>query len=113
MVDARGKVYVGDRDNLRLQIFDSDGNFITQWTHAGSPWGLDLTPDGILFKSDGYANRVVKLDTTGKVFGTFGAPGKTAGRFAFAHGIAIGKNDAVFVSEILNWRVQKLVPVGQ
>lgn len=102
VVDPAGKVYVGDRDNMRIQIFDRDGNFITQWNHAGSPWGLDLTQDGILFMSDGYANRVVKLDTTGKILGTFGAPGKIAGCFAFAHGIAVGKNGELFVSEILN-----------
>ncbi len=111
IVDPQGRVFVGDRDNMRIQIFDLDGNFITQWTHAGSPWGLDLTNDGILFMADGYANRVVKLDTTGKILGAFGASGKTAGRFAFAHGIAVGKNEELFIAEILNWRVQKFVSI--
>ncbi len=111
VVDSQGKVYVGDRDNLRLQIFDLDGNFITQWTHAGAPWGLELVDSGTLFMADGYANRVVKLDTNGKILGSFGSPGKTAGKFAFAHAIAVNKQGEIFVSEILNWRVQKFIPV--
>lgn len=111
VVDPRGRVIVGDRDNMRIQLFDLDGNFITLWTHAGSPWGLELTRDGFLIMVDGYANRVVKLDLDGNVLGAFGAPGKTEGRFSFAHSIAVGKQGEIFVAEILNWRVQKFVPV--
>lgn len=36
-VDKRGRVYVGDRENYRMQVFDADGKFITQWKHVGSP----------------------------------------------------------------------------
>ncbi len=111
VVDPRGRVIVGDRDNMRIQIFDLDGNYLAQWTPAGSPWGLQLTMDGFLFMVDGYANRVVKLDLDGNVLGTFGEPGKTEGHFAFAHSIAVGKQGEIFVAEILNWRVQKFVPV--
>lgn len=111
VVDPRNRLIVGDRDNMRIQLFDLDGNFIAQWTHAGSPWGLELTADGFLFMVDGYANRVVKLDLDGNVLGAFGAPGKTAGRFAFAHSIAIGRQGEIFVAEILNWRVQKFIPM--
>jgi DNA-binding beta-propeller fold protein YncE len=111
VVDPRGRVIVGDRDNMRIQLFDLDGNYLAQWTQAGSPWGLELTKDGFLFMADGYANRVVKLDLDGNVLGTFGAAGKTEGLFAFAHSIAVGKQGEIFVAEILNWRVQKFVPI--
>lgn len=111
VVDPRGRLIVGDRDNMRIQLFDLDGNYLAQWTHAGSPWGLELTKHGFLFMVDGYANRVVKLDLDGNVLGAFGAAGKTEGRFAFAHSIAVGKQSEIFVAEILNWRVQKFVPI--
>lgn len=106
-----GKVYVGDRENLRLQIFDLEGNFLTQWTHAGSPWGLALAKDGTLLMADGYANRIVRLDTSGKILGVLGTSGKIPGKFAFAHSIAINKKNEIFVAEILNWRVQKFAPI--
>lgn len=111
VVDSRGRVLVGDRENRRIQLFDLDGNFLTQWTHAGAPWGLSLAQDGTLFMADGYANRVVQLDLDGNILGTFGAPGKTSGCFAFAHAIAVGAKNELYVAEILNWRVQKFVPL--
>lgn len=102
-------VYVGDRENERIQIFDLDGNFVEAWTHVGHPWGLDITPDGVIYMTDGYADRVLKLDLDGNVLGTLGSPGKAPGQFAYAHWIAVGPDDELYVSEILSWRVQKFV----
>ena len=92
-----------------MQIFDSNGKFLAQWTHAGSPWGLDLTPDGRLFLADGYANRVLLLNLEGQVLGSIGGPGKMPGQFAFAHALAAGPNGELYTAEILNWRAQKFV----
>src|SRR5439155_12833305 len=44
-VDKQGRVYIGDRENRRIQIFDSNGKFLREWKHVGSPWGLYLPPD--------------------------------------------------------------------
>jgi DNA-binding beta-propeller fold protein YncE len=109
VVDAKGRVYVADRENKRIQIFDSDGNFIREWKQFGSPWGLEITPDQHIFMADGYADRVVELDTEGKQLGTLGSSGKAPGQFFYAHGICAGKDGALYVSEIRNWRVQKFV----
>lgn len=109
VVDRRGRVFVADRQNSRIQLFDSRGNYQTEWKHLGQPWGLALAHDGTLFVADGLANRVVKADLSGNVLGAFGGPGKAPGEFLFAHAIALGPRDDVYVSEILNWRVQKFV----
>jgi DNA-binding beta-propeller fold protein YncE len=89
VVGANNRVYVGDRENERVQIFDLDGNFIEEWTHVGHP--------------------VLKLDLGGKVLGTLGGSGKAPGEFMYAHWIAVGPDEEFYVSEILNWRVQKFV----
>ena len=46
VVDAQGLVYVTDRDNQRIQIFDANGKFLREWTGTGGVSGLALTRDG-------------------------------------------------------------------
>ena len=109
-VDKEGLVYVGDRENFRIQVFDADGNFLRMWDHVGSPWGLDITEDQKLFMTDGHNNRVIKLDLDGGILGVLGEFGKLPGQFNFCHHIAAGASGAIYTSEILNWRAQKFVP---
>jgi hypothetical protein len=59
--------------------------------------------------TDGLADRVLKLDLSGNILGTFGERGKQFGQFYFAHGIDVGPNSELYIAEILNWRAQKLV----
>jgi DNA-binding beta-propeller fold protein YncE len=109
-VDRRGLVYVADRENYRIQVFNPDGEFVQQWTHVGAPWGLYLTPDQVLYMADGYNNRVLKLNLEGQVLGTFGESGKLPGQFSYVHHLSVGPDGSVYTAEILNWRPQKLVP---
>ena len=53
VLDAKGRVYVGDRENNRIQVFDADGKFLTQWKESGAPYGLFLTKEGRMFVADG------------------------------------------------------------
>ena len=43
-VDSKGTVYVSDRENNRIQIFDSDGHYLRQWTHLGATQSIFITP---------------------------------------------------------------------
>jgi sugar lactone lactonase YvrE len=52
VVDSRNRVLVGDRENARIQIFDLDGNLLEVWDHLGSPYGLYLTSDDLLYVAD-------------------------------------------------------------
>jgi sugar lactone lactonase YvrE len=107
-VDSKGRVYVADRENHRVQVFDGDGKLITKWTDVGSPWGLYyVAKENAIYMADGYANRVVKLNTEGQILGVLGSYGKTPGKFDFAHHLAVDSTGAIYVAEIKNWRVQK------
>lgn len=110
VVDARGRVYVGDRENRRLQVFDADGNFLAVWNHVGSPWGLAISSDQFLFLCDGYNNRILKLGLDGAVLGVVGSHGKLPGELDYAHHLAVGPSGSLYVAEIKNWRVQKFQP---
>ena len=46
VVDTQGQVYVTDRDNQRIQVFDANGKFLSEWTGTGGVSGLAMTGDG-------------------------------------------------------------------
>ena len=109
-VDKQGRVYVGDRENRRMQIFDAGGKFLQEWKHVGSPWGVFITDDQSLYMCDGYNNRILKLDLEGRILGAIGSFGKLPGQLDYAHHLSVGRSGAIYVAEIKNWRVQKFAP---
>lgn len=107
-LDSRGRVYVADRSNSRVQIFSPDGKFLGKWTEVGQPWGLTyFGPENAIYMCDGLNNRIVKLNTEGDVLGVLSSYGRIPGKLDFAHNIAVDSTGAIYVSEIKNWRVQK------
>jgi len=138
-VDAQDHIYVADRGNRRIQVFDTQGQFLRQividvpadpaarpaignkpegpvsggnQTQApGAPWAICITPPPhqVLFSSDGYPGRIYKLDLDGRVLGVLGESGKQMKQFGWIHEIACPSENTLFVAELLNWRVQKLI----
>jgi DNA-binding beta-propeller fold protein YncE len=115
VVDSKENVYVADRGNKRIQVFDTDGKLKTQYTHVGSPWALCITsgPHQYLYSSDSNTNdfdnaTIYKMELDGTILGKFGAGGKQLKEFGTVHAIDCRKENEVYVGEITNWRVQKL-----
>jgi DNA-binding beta-propeller fold protein YncE len=106
-LDARGRVYVGDRENNRVQVFDADGKFLAVWKESGAPFGLFLTKEGRMYVADGRANWVAVLDLEGKLLGRWGEKGHGPGQFDLPHGICVDSRGAVYVAEITGKRLQK------
>ena len=50
--DSRGRLFVADRENRRVQIFDQDGGYVDAWTQFGAPSGLFISPDDVLYVAD-------------------------------------------------------------
>jgi streptogramin lyase len=134
-VDAHDNIYVADRGNRRIQVFDTNGKFLRQLTidvpvdsnarpaignkptattgtmAPGAPWAICITPgpNQVLYSSDGFPGRIYKLSLDGKVLGVFGKSGKQPGQLGWVHEIACPSENELYVAEVLNWRVQKLL----
>jgi DNA-binding beta-propeller fold protein YncE len=109
-VDAQGNVYVADRENERIQIFDADGHYLKEWNHIGYPYGLYITPDQNIWMIDGGYDRILELDHNGKVIGALGEPGRGLGQLAWGHFLAVGKDGKIYAAEVLNWRFEVFAP---
>ena len=133
--DAKGNIYVGDRSNRRIQVFDPEGNFLRQFTidvpydktpnvllgampspnanplsQSGAPWAICITPgpNQVLYSADAVPGRIYKLTLDGKVLGVLGDAGKELKQFGWIHEIACPSENELYVAELLNWRVQRL-----
>jgi sugar lactone lactonase YvrE len=108
-IDAKGLLWVADRENSRIQIFDQDGTFVRQIEYAGLPCGLDIGEQSI-FMVNGFTGQILQMDLDGKVLAVMGQPGKAPGEFGEAHYIAVSPRGELFVSDTVNRAVQKFVP---
>jgi hypothetical protein len=114
-IDANDNVYVADRGNGRIQVFDAEGSFKTQFSNLGRPSALCISRGATpyLFVSNSnpaddidVAGDIMVLDLTGRVLGRFGRAGKTAGEFGTVNAIDCQNPAELLVGEIGNWRVQ-------
>jgi len=107
-IDAKGRLWVTDRENQRIQIFDQDGKFIKELKYTGLPCDLDIGSQNI-YMVNGFAGQLLKLDLDGKVLAATGKPGKGPGEFGEAHMIAVSRKGEIFVADSVNANVQKFV----
>lgn len=105
VIDANGLLYVGDRENRRIQIYDADGRFLRGWVYRGMACSLALGDDGDLYMSTGFDAQIVKLDMTGRVLGVIGQPGEGDGQFGEAHDLVVASNGTIVISDVVNRRL--------
>jgi len=130
--DSKNRLYVADRENARIQVFNTDGEVLAVWDHLITPWGLYITKDDEIWVSGSSPLRqdqqgwlvippgdqvVLKLNTKGEVLerhklpkneeGT-GQPGETN----WVHGIAVDSQGNLYLGDIQGQRAQKFRRVG-
>jgi len=107
-VDAKGLLWVADRENQRIQIFDQDGNFVRQLKYAGLPCSLQIGAQYI-YMVNGFAGQILRLDLNGSVLAATGKPGKGLGEFGEAHVIAVSPKAEIYVADTVNSELHKFV----
>ena len=106
--DAKGQLWVADRENERIQIFDDEGKFIREIKYAGLPCGLEIGSQYI-YMVNGFAGQLLRLDLNGNVLGAVGKSGKGVGEFGEAHYVAVSPKGEIYVADTVNSAVQKFV----
>lgn len=104
-LDGKGRLYVGDRENNRVQVFDADGKFLAEWKESGAPYGLFLRNDQ-LFVADGRARWIMVLGPQGKPVGRWSTG---EGDDNAPHWVCVDKHGAVYVAFVGGRRVQKFM----
>ena len=130
-IDRQNNVYVADRNNRRIQVFDRDGKF-QRFIHLNAaydktrhpvlgnvpatrpdqtqPWTLCITntPTQYLYTSDHEPGRIYKMTLDGKILGRIGESGRGPKQFNWIHGIACPSENELLVADMNNWRIQKV-----
>ena len=107
-LDAQGQLWVADRENQRIQIFDQDGVFVKQLRFAGLPCNLNIGSNYI-YMVNGHAAQLLQLDLNGKVLAALGKSGKGVGEFIEAHAVSVSPKGEIWVSDTVNHALQKFV----
>lgn len=108
VMDSKGRLFVANRTNKRVEMFDQDGGYIGVLNNVGTPYGLFMTKDDVLYAVDGDQGKddLTMVDTkTGKVVGHFGG-------MVGPHMVAVDAQGAIYVAETRGASVKKWVRAG-
>ena len=130
VVDSQGRLYVADRNNARIQVFDSTGKFLDEWRNLLVPWGFWISKDDEIWvcgsspmpwrEEDGVLGcppkdqLFMRLDTSGRVRQIWTVPKGTdgeekPGELNWVHGIALDSEGNIYATDIVGQRAQKFV----
>ena len=106
------RVYVSDRGNRRMQVFDENGKFLDQWPFAtpSSVNFLYISADRYLWVFDDTTSKVIKFDLDGHLLYSWGTLGDFPGGLFNMHGASVDQQGNLYIAEVANGRAQKFRP---
>jgi streptogramin lyase len=130
-IDSAQRLYVADRNNARVQVFKTDGTFLTEWRNIMVPWGIHITKKDEVWvcgsgpmrwpkdpsKPFGYPPRdqlIIRFDTDGRVRQLWTLPkgsdeGVKPGEVNWLHAVGIDSRGNLYAGDIKGQRAQKFV----
>jgi len=107
------RVFVNDRQNHRVQVFDENGKFLNQWSFGAPPSDIHLIyigADRMLWAFDRGTSKMLKYDLNGNFLYSWGTWGDFPGGFWGVHGMAVDQEGNFYVAEVDSGRAQKFRP---
>jgi DNA-binding beta-propeller fold protein YncE len=107
------QVFVNDRGNHRVQVFDENGKYLREWSFGEDPSDIHLIyigADRTLWAYDRGTSKMLKYDLQGHLIYTWGVWGDFAGGFWGVHGFSVDQDGNFYVAEVDSGRVQKFKP---
>jgi len=107
------RIFVNDRGNRRVQVFDKDGKFLDQWKFGDDPSDVHMfhiMSDGYLWAADRGTNHIVKYDLNGHFLYSWGTWGDFPGGFWGVHDFSTDQEGNFYVSEVDKGGAQKFRP---
>ncbi len=120
-MDSRGRLFVGDRSNNRVQIFDQDGKFIDMWYQFSRPSGIDIDHNDILYSADSESGnfdgdrtgwqRGIRIGSavTGEVMYFIPDPFPNCAGTCAAEGVAADRNGVIYGAEVGPRKLQRYI----
>jgi len=120
-LDSEGNLYVVDRENQRIQVFDLAGNAVRQWGDLGNNMGQFFSPFGIaidntdnVYVTDTGNHRVLKFNKMGTHIDEIGGGfGSELRQFYSPEGVLVDSRGYIYVADSANHRIQKFEPDGK
>lgn len=133
-LDSKGRLYVADRNNCRVQVFQQDGSLVTQWLGVVTPWGFSISPQDDIWVCGSSPTQwkysadkepmgcpprdqlFMRFDTSGKLQQLWTVPKGVDGReqpgdLNWVHCLALDSKGNIYAGDIMGKRVQKFVRV--
>jgi len=109
-IDRNRRLYVSDRGNMRIQIFDENGKYLEQFGGLRQPQHVMVTADGHLGIIGGNNNKVTKFDLNGKLITSWGTQGTFPGGLWNMHQFSVDSEGNLYIAEATGGRTQKFRP---
>ena len=109
-VDNNDRVYVSDRGNQRIQVFDANGTHLDTWPNIRFPLSIMMSSDQYLWVNDGLAQKFLKFDLDGRLLYAWGTFGGEPGQMWGVHGFSVDQEGNLYTAEVWGGRAQKFTP---
>ncbi|MCC7123769.1 MAG: hypothetical protein IT178_02910 [Acidobacteria bacterium] len=109
-IDKNRRVYISDRANSRVQVFDENGKFLDAWPNVRRPYSFLLTEDQHLWVADGITQKFTKFDLNGRLLYSWGTFGAFPGGFWGVHQFHTDSDGHLYTADVHVGRAQKFRP---
>lgn len=109
-IDKNRRVYVADRANNRVQVFDENGKYLDQFPNITQPYHIRISDDQFLWVFSGPLDKFLKYDLNGRLLYAWGTHGTAPGLFWAVHEFSVDSEGNLYTAEVFGGRAQKFKP---